>query len=67
CRPPSSSGTWQQKNLSWCPKLLDHYTQLGEKWSPAEMRIAGMIWGHSSKSGQLYATPIETIVAELLY
>jgi hypothetical protein len=52
-------------SLLWNTRY-EEVTRLGEKWSPAEMRIAGMIWGHSSKSGQLYATPIETIVAELL-
>lgn len=24
--------------------------------------FTGMIWGHSAKAGQLYATPIETLV-----
>jgi hypothetical protein len=25
CRPLSWNGTWQQKNLSLCPKSFDHY------------------------------------------
>ena len=26
CRPPFTNGTWQQKNLSLCPNLLDHHS-----------------------------------------
>jgi putative transposase len=26
CRPASTSAQWQRKNLSSCPKLLDHYS-----------------------------------------
>jgi hypothetical protein len=26
CRPPPTSGKWQQHRLSWCLRLLDHYT-----------------------------------------
>lgn len=39
----------------------------GRTWSPADARVTGMIWGHSAKAGQLYATPIEALAGELLY
>ena len=26
CRPPPTNGAWQQKNLSLCLNLLDHYS-----------------------------------------
>lgn len=32
-------------------------TQRGDKWSPSDARIAGIVWGHSAKAGLLFATP----------
>lgn len=40
----------------------EEVTRAGGNWSPADARISGMIWGHSAKAGQLYATPIEAFV-----
>lgn len=48
-------------SLLWNTRY-EEITRLGGTWSPKDARIAGMIWGHSAKAGQLYATPIETLV-----
>lgn len=37
-------------------------TQRGDKWSPSDSRITGIVWGHSAKSGLLFATPVDLFV-----
>ncbi|WP_218134313.1 hypothetical protein, partial [Collimonas sp. OK242] len=39
CRPPSTNGTWQQKNLSPCPNLLDHYKATSDAMGHISLRI----------------------------
>lgn len=41
-------------------------TQRGEEWSPSDSRITGIIWGHSAKSGLLFATPVNLFI-DLLF
>jgi hypothetical protein len=45
----------------------EEVTRQGGAWSPVDARITGMIWGHSAKASQLYATPIEALINQLLY
>lgn len=50
------------KGMSGSPLWNTRYveiTQNGGTWKPSDAVITGMVWGHSSKAGQLYATPIE--------
>jgi hypothetical protein len=44
----------------------EEFRREGRPWTPANARITGMIWGHSSKASQLYATPIERLTEDLL-
>ena len=41
-------------------------TQRGDNWHPRDSRITGVVWGHSAKSGHLFATPIELFI-DLLF
>ncbi|RQU90551.1 serine protease [Burkholderia cepacia] len=51
-------------SLLWNTRY-EEITRSGGKWSPADACITGMIWGHSAKASQLYATPIEVLVHAL--
>ncbi len=52
-------------SLLWNTRY-EEITRDGGKWSPTDARIAGMIWGHSAKASQLYATPIDVLVDQLI-
>lgn len=45
----------------------EEITRQGGTWRPTDARITGMVWGHSAKACQLYATPIEALVDQILY
>lgn len=54
--------------MSGSPLWNTRYEEIrlhGGKWSPSNARVVGMIWGHSAKACQLYATPIDVLVREL--
>ena len=55
CRPPSLSGTGQQKNLSLCPILLDHYSAV--RFTKAQR-------GHDAKPGTTFNSGEESFSAE---
>jgi hypothetical protein len=44
----------------------EEITRQGRLWKPEEARITGIVWGHSAKACQIYATPIEAFAAQLL-
>lgn len=44
----------------------EEFRREGRPWTPANARITGIIWGHSSKASQLYATPIEMLLEDIL-
>lgn len=52
-------------SLLWNTRF-EEITRSGGRWTPTDARVAGMIWGHSAKAGQLYATPIGAIARRLL-
>ncbi len=37
----------------------------GKAWMPEDARIVGIVWGHSAKARQIYATPIEACFSRL--
>lgn len=37
-------------------------TQRGGEWSPSDSRITGIVWGHSAKSGHIFATPVNLFI-----
>lgn len=41
-------------------------TQRGDQWKPSDSKITGIVWGHSAKSGHLFATPINLFI-DLLF
>jgi hypothetical protein len=51
--PPGMSGS-----PLWNTRYVE-VTKAGGKWTPQDARITGIVWGHSSKSCQLFATPVE--------
>lgn len=44
----------------------EEITRQGRTWKPEDARIAGIVWGHSAKACQIYATLIEVFAAQLL-
>ncbi len=44
----------------------EEVTRQGTSWQPEDARITGLVWGHSAKARQIYATPIEAFAAQLL-
>jgi hypothetical protein len=44
----------------------EEVTRQGLAWKPEDARIAGMVWAHSAKARQIYATPIEAFATQLL-
>lgn len=54
--------------MSGSPLWNTRYEEIalqGGEWKPSDARVTGMVWGHSAKAGQLYATPIETLIEQL--
>ena len=39
----------------------EEVTRQGRTWTPSDARVTGMVWGHSAKAAQIYATPIDLI------
>lgn len=53
------------KGMSGSPLWNTRYaevTRKGGKWHPSDSRITGIVWGHSAKSGQLFATPVDSFI-----
>lgn len=44
----------------------EEITRQGRSWKPEDARITGIVWGHSAKARQIYATPIEAFAEQLL-
>jgi len=44
----------------------EEITRQYRTWKPEDARIAGIVWAHSAKARQIYATPIESFAAQLL-
>lgn len=53
--PPGLSGS-----LVWNTRYVE-INSLGQVWKPEDARVTGIVWGGSSKSGVLVATPVEYI------
>ena len=45
----------------WNTRYLE-VTERGDQWHPSYSQITGIVWGHSAKSGHLFATPVELFI-----
>lgn len=48
-------------SLVWNTRYRE-VTEKGAQWTPADLRVTGLVWAHTSKAGGFVATPVQHLL-----